>query len=346
MIGYHGEPNGGSGFGTSTFWQDVDYFGFPGFMNCSTGTDLDGDGFGDCPNAFFPEQFVNLHAWNSIARSNYNALQFTLRKNFRSGLGFAVNYTMSKSFDHSSTPERTDVFGGFALGGGYSGTAINAWEIDKEYAISDFDMRHQFNAHWAYELPFGKGKKWGSGATGFLNHLIGGWSTSGIVRINSALPANAINGRSWPTNWNLQGNSTCAPSGAYAFGLSRARCPATQNVKNYHDSAGVDRGPNIFANPEEAILHFRFTETGERGERNVLRADKYFNLDFGLTKTFNMPWEGHKFMFRWEVFNLTNSAYFDAAYVNLNLESSDTFGNYTRVLGAPRLMQFTLRYDF
>ena len=340
MIGYHGTPAAGSGFGTSTFWQDVDYFGFPGFLNCSTGTDLDGDGLLDCPNAYFPAQYVNLHTWGSVARSNYHAFQLTVRKATRHGITFTANYTLAKSRDHSSTPERQEIIGGF-FAGGYSGTTINSWDIEKEYAASDFDMRHQFNSSWIIELPFGSGKRFGSSASGFLQQLLGGWSTSGILRWNSSLPAGVVNGRSWPTNWDLQGNATCTPAGAYRFGLATARCPATQNVKDVNG-----RGPNIFADPDSAHTQFRFTETGERGGRNNLRADNYANLDFGLIKSFSLPWEGHRLKFRWEVFNVTNSAYFDAVSLNLDIETQSTFGDYTAVLGAARRMQMSLRYEF
>ncbi len=340
MIGYHGTPAAGAGFGTSTFWQDVDYFGFPGFLNCPTGTDLDGDTLLDCPNAFFPAQYVNLHTWGSVARSNYHAFQLTVRKATRHGITFTANYALSKSLDHSSTPERQEIIGGF-FAGGYSGAAINSWDFEKEYGFSDFDMRHQFNSNWIIELPFGRGKRFGSDANPVLQQLIGGWTTSGILRWNSSLPAGVVNGRSWPTNWDLQGNATCTPAGAYRFGLARAACPSTQNVKDVNG-----RGPNIFANPDGAFTQFRFTETGERGGRNNLRADNYANLDFALIKSIDLPWEGHELKFRWDVFNFTNSAYFDAVYLNLDIETQSTFGDYTAVLGAARRMQMSLRYSF
>lgn len=340
MLGYHGTASTGSGFGTSTFWQDVDYFGFPGFLNCATGSDVDGDGFGDCPNAFFPEQFVNLHTWASIARSEYHAFQFTMRKRMAAGIEFTANYTLAKSLDHSSTPERAPISSGF-FAGGYSGSAINSWDIEKEYAVSDFDMRHQFNANWVAEFPFGRGRAFGADMPGWLDQTIGGWQISGIIRMNSGLPAGVINGRTWPTNWNLQGNATCAPVGAYPFGLAQGPCPKTANVK----SPDGTRLPNIFADPDAARAQFRFTDTGNRGLRNNLRADKYLSLDLGLAKSFRIV-EGHSLTLRWDVFNVTNSTYFDATTLNLDIETQATFGDYLGVMGGPRRMQIGLRYTF
>ena len=63
---------------------------------------------------------VALNTWSTIGRSEYHALQLTARKRMSHGFAFAVNYTLSKSRDHSSTPERQEPTGGFFTGG-YTG---------------------------------------------------------------------------------------------------------------------------------------------------------------------------------------------------------------------------------
>jgi hypothetical protein len=345
MIGYHGTGASGPGFGTSTFWQDVDYFDFPAYPSCPTGTDLNGDGFLSCPNMFFPSQYVNLNTWTTTGYSFYHALQVTLRKRVSHGVSFTLNYTYSHSLDTSSTPERQDVIGGFSGTGGYSGVTVNAWNIREEYANSDFDIRHQFNGYWVAELPFGKGKWLGGGSSSLLDHLIGGWQLSGIVHLNSGPPANVVNGRAWPTSWDLQGNATCAPQGAYPLGLDVGPCPGTQNVHGAVHGAGGQPTPNMFANPDLAVQFFRFTATGDRGQRNALRADKYFSTDVGLAKTIKLG-ERVSLLFHWDVFNLTNSAYFDAAGVSASPSQPGTFGDYTQMLGRPRQMQGSLKLVF
>lgn len=334
MIGYHGTAETGSGFGTSTTWQDVDYFAFPGYAR--TG-----------PYTFFPAQFVALNTWSTIGRSEYHAFQLSLRKRMSRGVAYALNYTLSKSLDHSSTPERQEPTGGFFTGG-YTGTAINAWEPDLEYSYSDFDMRHQLNGYLAWELPFGRNKRWGSGVNGFVNSLIGGWQISSVVRFNTGLPGNAINGRTWPTNWNLQGNATCAPArDGLNFGLATGPCPVTQTTKNAQNEGASETNPNIFANPDEAIKGFRFSAMGERGQRNVLRGDRYASVDMAFRKAFDMWYSSnHRFAVRLEIFNLTNTPYFDTGSLNMSLEDPATFGTYSAVLGGPRRMQVSARYDF
>jgi len=357
MIGYHGTGASGPGFGTSTFWQDVDYFGFPAYPFCAGGKDVpqidtnndgipdQGDGIPDCPNTFFPSQYVNLNTWTTTGYSFYHAMQVILRKRFSHGVSFVLNYTYSHSQDTSSTPERQDVIGGFSGTGGYSGVTINAWNIRKEYANSDFDIRHQFNGYWVAELPFGRGKALGSNSPSWLDHMIGGWQLSGIVHLNSGPPANVVNGRTWPTSWDLQGNATCAPRGAYPLGLDVGPCPGTQNVHGAIHGGGGQPTPNLFSNPDLAVQFFRFTATGDRGNRNVIRADKYFSTDVGLAKTIKLG-ERVSLLFHWDVFNLTNSVYFDAAGTSASPSQPGTFGDYSQVLGHPRQMQGSLKLIF
>jgi hypothetical protein len=82
-----------------------------------------------------------------------------------------------------------------------------------------------------------------------VNAFVGGWQLSSILRFNSGVPANIVNGRTWPTNWNLQGNATCAPAGSNLLGLDRGPCPATQNSHSAHHSGATEGTPNLFATP-------------------------------------------------------------------------------------------------
>ena len=332
IIGYHG-LDGAPGFGASTAWQDFDFFTFPAASKLGAFT-------------FFPSQYVNLPTWTTIGRSEYHSLQLSMRKRVSHGFSYALNYTLSKSLDHSSTPERQETDGFFT--GGYTGFTINAWQPNLEYSYSDFDMRHQFNGYMTWDLPVGRGRHFGSNMHSFANAIVGGWQLSSILRFNSGVPANVVNGRTWPTNWNLQGNATCAPKGANLLGLDVGPCPATQNAHSAHHGSSGAATPNLFANPDEAIQHFRFTEPGGRGQRNVLRGDGYGEVDLGIAKTFTMPYsEKHKLLFRWDILNLLNQASFDVSNNgNFDIQQPANFGDYTQMLGFPRRMQGSLRYEF
>ena len=86
---------------------------------------------------------------------------------------------------------------------------------------------------------------------------------------------------------------------------------------------------------------------GERGQRNVLRGDGYGSIDLAFAKSFDMPYsQAHSLAVRLEIFNLTNTPYFDTGSLNLSLEDPATFGQYSAMLGGPRRMQVAVRYEF
>ncbi len=120
---------------------------------------LSGQPAGGQPFNFWDDQFSSLYAWRSIGNSAYNGLQLTLRKAMSSGLQFDFNYTYSKSMDIGSNAERINEFEGF----GFASQVINSWSPGQLRAVSDFDMKHQINSNWVYELPFGRGRRFGSG---------------------------------------------------------------------------------------------------------------------------------------------------------------------------------------
>jgi hypothetical protein len=294
-------------------------------------------------NSYLNRQYAALAAQSTIARSDYNALQVTLRKRYSNGYQFDLNYTYGYAKDHGSLIERNDVFSeptlDFGLGG-YSGFMINSWAPDQQYAHSDYDIRHQMNFNWVAEFPWGRGRKWGSDVPGWLDAVIGGWSMAGLTRLTSGLPFNVINARSaWATNWNLQGNASLKDP---------ARLPPTGTTKNV-----LNGKPSPFSvGPEEALGYFRYDYPGESGIRNLLRGDGYFSLDFSLAKSFQMPFgPDHRFWFRWDTFNVTNTPRFDVANVTMYPDRTSTFGTYNGTYAscdgnAGRCMQFSLRYEF
>jgi hypothetical protein len=287
------------------------------------------------PFSYFNRQYDSLAALSTLGHSKYNALQLSLRKGYSSGNQFDVNYTLSKSEDLGSAVERGSAFTSFSAGG-YSGFLLNSWDPEAHYGTSDFDIRHQLNANALFELPFGAGRRFGTNASGVLNHLIGDWSVAGLLRWTSGFPFNVYNCRScWPTNWNLQGNSML---------VDPNRLPETDTTKN-----AVDGRPSPFADPEEALTFFRRALPGEVGERNILRGDGYFTVDTSVSKAWSI-FRDNKLRFRWDVFNVTNTPRFNVDDLNMFPDRSG-FGRYDGTLAtcdaqAGRCMQFALRYEF
>ncbi len=92
----------------------------------------------------------------SIGKGNYNALRGnSLRKRLSTGLQFDLNYTWSKSIDLGSAQENTASFSGFVQ---------NTWNPSQMRAVSNYDTTQQINVLGVYELPFGRGKRFGIAA--------------------------------------------------------------------------------------------------------------------------------------------------------------------------------------
>jgi hypothetical protein len=288
------------------------------------------------PYAYFAEQYDSLAAISSIGRSNYNALNVTLRRRFSDGIQFDVNYTLAKSMDMGSQVERGSGYGNFSNGGS-TGFLINSFDPELNYGISDFDVRHQVNTNWLAELPFGQGKRFGGGVGTFTNHLIGDWSVNGLLRWTSGFPFSVANCRAcWATNWNLTGNAMLVDPG---------RLPETETVEN-----AVDGRPSPFANAADALTYFRRQLPGEQGLRNPFRGDGYFNVDLSISKAWRVGIADHRLRFRWDIFNVTNAAKFDVASLT-NTPDIAGFGRYNGTLAtcdaqAGRCMQFAFRYEF
>jgi len=287
------------------------------------------------PYTYYSPQYTSLFAWRSIANANYHGLEVTLRRALTHGLQFDVNYTLSKSIDLASDAERV---GGASYTSNLNNVIINAWSPKQERAVSSYDVRHQMNANWIYQLPFGRGKMIAGGASKWVDAIIGGWQLSGLFRITSGFPVNVDNGYSnYPTDFQQEGNATLVTP------------PVTGK---YTVQSGQDAGAiNIFKDGPAAINDFTYTLPGQSGGRNQIRGQGYFGIDMGLAKRWVMPWsEKHSLQFRWEVFNVTNSVRFDVQSsllsASLTLGSSSSFGNYTGLLTNPRIMQFALRYEF
>jgi Carboxypeptidase regulatory-like domain/TonB dependent receptor len=284
-------------------------------------------------NIFFHPQYGALSAHSSIARSNYHAGTLSIRQRLGRGFSADFNYTLSHSHDDASGLQTADQFGGAFI--------LNPLRQTDNYAESDFDVRHVINANAVWELPFGRGRNYLSNISRVADAFVGGWQITGIFRWNSGLPISTpFDNARWATNWNAQSNSVRT--------TDIQPCPA--------------RGGRLFdCNLLEFYQSLRNPFPGETGDRNVFRLAGYVNLDMGITKAFNLPWnENHKLQLRVEAFNVTNTQRMNAPNTGsrtgwgVGLDPSTfevddiprNFGRFTSIQGSPRVLQFGLRYSF
>ena len=99
------------------------------------------------------------------SRSNYNSLQATLTKRLSHGLEFTAGYTYGHGLDTGS-----ENFQGL--------TPQDSTHLQREYASSDFDVRHRLTVTASYELPGKKG----------YGQLLEGWKLNTIVTVQSPQP--------------------------------------------------------------------------------------------------------------------------------------------------------------
>jgi Carboxypeptidase regulatory-like domain len=293
------------------------------------------------PYSMWNSQYAALYAFRSIGRGNYNGMHITLRKAFSHGVQFDFNYTWSKCEDLGSSPESIGAVDPL-------GSIYNGFSQGLNKSVCDYDMTHMFTTLGVFQLPFGKGTAILGNANKFLNGIIGGWQLSAVLTADSGLPVSVQNGIGYPTVWDFTG-----------FATQTSALPAQTTTLNAPSAVpGTSGGPNIFANPAEALAAFTPTLAGQIGSRNIIRGQGPFELDLGLSKRFNLftyKDQQHSIQFRAEVFNVSNSVRFDPnsqADVSSNdggimtLADPTKFGQYTTTFGTPRVFQFSARYEF
>lgn len=141
-----------------------------------------------------------------VANSIYNGFQLRVEKRLSKGLQFLVTYVDSKDIDDSSAVSGNTVY----LGGTTSLQDPNDRRLER--GLSEYDIAQVLQVSYVYQLPFGRGMKFGSGVHPIVNALLGGWQTNGIWRFDTGMPIRLTlsGGRSLPT----YGDAAAKPAGA------------------------------------------------------------------------------------------------------------------------------------
>jgi hypothetical protein len=238
-----------------------------------------------------------IYSLQNIANSNYNAMQFTLRRT-KGPLTLGLSYTYSHSIDDSS--DRT------------SALFLNAYNISQNRASSDFDQRHLVNLSYIYDLPL---EHWikqlnfadddptnqvaGHGLSDKQKSFLSGWQFAGITIYSSGTPFSVINGGSAAgisTQDNAGVLAVIGPGSYPDLASSIAPRPAISK-----GSSGLF-GP-IIGNPGDFIAPQGLTY-GNAG-RNYFNNPSRLNFDMSIIKNVALR-EGQSLQFRFEAFNVFN----------------------------------------
>ena len=142
---------------------------------------------------FDQESYGSLKEYQKTGWSNTNGVQLELVRRYSRGYGFQFFYVMSNAFGLSND------FGGAAylyptpnlyLAGAIPSDGHEAIKF-LNYQRNTAIPKHRVRWNWIADLPFGRGKKFGSNAGGIMDRIIGGWQIAGSGSIRSnywALP--------------------------------------------------------------------------------------------------------------------------------------------------------------
>ena len=273
-------------------------------------------------------QFSSQLYFGNKSYSNYNGLLTSLHKRMSHGLQFDVNYTYSHSIDNSSTVANNAE--GTNATGGYGGFLCDAIQLRSCRGNSDFDVTHLVSANGLYELPFGKGRALGRNATGWLNQIIGGWQVAFLNQWHTGFAFTTVS-EAFPVSFN-------ANSPAVFIGKAS---DIRVRVHNDPKTGQIQ----LFADPAAASGAFTGPIGLQGPTRNNLRGPRFSNTDLSLNKHFPLN-ETYALEFRAEAYNVFNQVNFALPVGSVaDIQNPSTFGVIQADSG-PRVMQFSLRFDF
>jgi Carboxypeptidase regulatory-like domain/TonB-dependent Receptor Plug Domain len=242
-----------------------------------------------------------------VANSNYNALQFSLRKT-SGALTLDVAYTYSHSLDDSSD----NVDSNF----------VNSYNVHQNHSSSNYDQRHILSVAWTYDVPF-RGK-------GISRTFLGRWQWAGILTAQSGTPFSVVNG--------VYGDSAGVADGTTGVGSYADRIGDPHNAPICPPLAAGTKGVPLF--DCSAYAQTQGLTFGNSG-RNSLNNPHRTNVDMSVYKIFK-PKENIQVQFRAEAFNVFNHTEWSGVnpYVSTNNFLFSTGAHM------PRVLQFALRITF
>ncbi len=262
-------------------------------------------------------------SWFGWGTASYHALNVSLLKRATRGLTFKANYSYSKALDLNSAILAPS-------GENEPANLVSAYNRNLNKGVAAYNPVHQFNSNFSYQLPFGAGQRFGGGASGRLNRLIGGWQWNGIVTAQTGFPFTPQIGF----------NNSGTGDGAVPDIADR-----NPNFKGPVILGTVDHwfDPRAFSMPIAGTF-------GNAG-RGAYRGPGLFNVDTSLFKRIPIR-ESVTLQFRVEAFNVLNRANF--AFPNQvvfqgnssNYSYSESAGQTTNTATASRQLQLALKLLF
>jgi Carboxypeptidase regulatory-like domain len=260
--------------------------------------------------------------------AKYDSLQLQFRQRYNAGLTLTANYTYGKA--------RTDRYPVSA-----DNTADYNTLRDKSlnWGPTAYDLRHTFQTYWTYELPFGQNRHFNIN-NAVVDQILGGWSASGIVKIQTGRPFLLTSGRQ---TFNQQ------DAGVILNGITVNELQTLVKVSPGTNGNVFFLDPKLIgadgrSNPQYITYP---TTPGELGQYVYLYGPGLWTADLGLAKTFRTG-GGSTFNFETlfiNAFNHRNTIVGSTGGATLSIDST-TFGQTTTTAIGARQIQFRIGVNF
>ena len=277
--------------------------------------------FGKLPLRQPDPRFGVVAQTQNVGNSNYNGVVLTASHSFNGGFQFQASYTYSHALDEISNSS-LNPFGLNANGNVDVVTPLNPFNIRQlNHGNADYDVRHSFVMNYVWTDAFRHLTNWGP------NSLMKGWTFSGTIFEHTGFPYSI-----WSSN------ATAALQGTLFGSTTPATTTAvlTNVVGTPNISCGASAAQLINGQPNPCYSAANFTDPADNfgtQRRNQFRGPGYFDTDFDVEKSFNLPkWESAQFSVGARFFNLFNHPNF--AFPNTNADSGQ-FGQITQTVSQP-----------
>jgi hypothetical protein len=241
-----------------------------------------------------------------------------LEKRLTNGLQFVSSYTLGHALANSGT----------TLSGSNGNFTKDPTNFNTSYANAAWDIRHNFTTAFNYDIPFGRGRKYGANLNPVVNALIGGWAANGILSLRSGQPF-TVRSNGCIGVWG--GGSSCSP--ILIQGKDPNAAPSNGRSPDHWFDTTSFLAPNDTYPGGNLGLQTNYGPPGR-------------TLDFSLFKDF-MFTERIGLQFRAEGTNVANTPQFNVANVDVNRQDGANFGTITGTnTGSERHIQFALRLHF
>lgn len=287
-------------------------------------------------NFFQANPFVaSSRALVNDGTSSYDGLQLEFIQRLSKGFTYQINYSFQTAYsDYDGDANE------------YLNDTRPSSVVNPNYTRQQIMPRHQINANWVAELPLGRGRAFFSNARSIAGKLIEGWRVGGIVNYRSGRPLSIISGIGTFHRSAISAENTVNPSQQ----LSNSDLQALTGRRDI--AGGIFWFDPCLSSFTGAACQgsggiqglFQLPDPGSLGElpHSVLYGPRRFNFDFNVTKRTKIS-ESVNFEIRWEVFNAFNTVNFNNPITDI---FSPSFGQITRTIGNPRLMQFAAKINF